>query len=84
MITTTCPVPGCDRTKPSTHLMCKGHWAMVPKDLRDEVWSAWKLRQKHADRFGPHVRAKAAALAAVRDAGAPPQAELGLSLPLND
>lgn len=75
---TACPVPSCDRVKHPAHLMCRGHWAMVPKDIRDEVWAAWKLRQKNPDRFGPHVRAKQAAFDAVRNAGAPPQAELSL------
>lgn len=78
MTTTACPVPHCDRVKNPTHLMCKGHWAMVPKELRDEVWASWKLRQKHPKRIGPHQAAKRAAIESVRNAGAPPQAELAL------
>jgi hypothetical protein len=36
-----CPATGCQRSVPSHMLMCRNHWYMVPKPLRDDVWDAY-------------------------------------------
>lgn len=33
-----CPVDGCSRSRGDRQLMCKKHWYMVPKELRDNVY----------------------------------------------
>jgi hypothetical protein len=41
-----CPVPGCDRERPSIHeLLCPRCWYRVPKGLRWRVWSKYLLYQ---------------------------------------
>jgi hypothetical protein len=30
-------VPGCSNERPRGHLMCRGHWKLVPYDLREAV-----------------------------------------------
>ena len=37
-----CPADGCDRDVSADMLMCRGHWYMVPKPLRNAVWNAWR------------------------------------------
>jgi hypothetical protein len=36
-----CPAMGCTRAVSLSMLMCRPHWYMVPKPLRDAVWAAW-------------------------------------------
>jgi len=36
-----CPADRCSRSVPSHMLMCRNHWFMVPKPLRDDVWDAY-------------------------------------------
>jgi hypothetical protein len=36
-----CPVPGCGEPIDRTRLMCRRHWNLAPKQLRDQVWSTW-------------------------------------------
>jgi hypothetical protein len=38
----TCPVEGCEETHTRSKLMCISHWYSVPKDLRDELWRAYR------------------------------------------
>lgn len=33
-----CPIEGCPNGRADKQLMCKRHWYMVPKELRDKVW----------------------------------------------
>lgn len=33
-----CHADGCNVPVPPSMLMCKKHWYMVPKDIRDAVW----------------------------------------------
>lgn len=35
-------VAGCREACPTAHLMCIGHWRMVPAALQREVWAAYK------------------------------------------
>jgi hypothetical protein len=36
-----CPAGRCTRRVGAHMLMCRPHWFMVPKPLRDDVWNAW-------------------------------------------
>jgi len=37
-----CPVPGGGELIDLSHLMCRPHWYLVPKQLRDWVWATWR------------------------------------------
>ena len=37
-----CPVSGCRERIDPSRLMCRDHWYLVPKDLRDMVWATWR------------------------------------------
>lgn len=36
-----CPIEGCTHQLPTHILMCKPHWAMVPKHVQQRVYKAW-------------------------------------------
>ena len=36
-----CHWPGCGKQVPPAKWGCSGHWYMLPKSLRDEVWAAY-------------------------------------------
>jgi hypothetical protein len=57
-----CPAKGCTRTVNPAMLMCRPHWYMVPKPLRNAVWSAW------ADGDGAGTPAHSAAILAAIEA----------------
>jgi hypothetical protein len=40
-----CPVPGCRAQIDSSRLMCRSHWYLVPKQIRDRVWATWRSGQ---------------------------------------
>lgn len=40
-----CPVPGCRAQIDPTRLMCRSHWYLVPKQIRDRVWATWRSGQ---------------------------------------
>src|ERR1035437_5921269 len=40
-----CPIPGCGRPIDPSRLMCRSHWYLVPKDVRDLVWATWRSGQ---------------------------------------
>jgi hypothetical protein len=37
-----CPAAGCTRRVGQRMLMCRAHWFMVPKPLRDAVYDAYR------------------------------------------
>lgn len=37
-----CPIEGCPKSRGDGKLMCKRHWYLVPKELRDRVWTTAK------------------------------------------
>jgi hypothetical protein len=37
-----CPVRGCRAQLDPSRLMCRDHWYLVPKPLRDQVWATWR------------------------------------------
>lgn len=41
-----CRAVGCQHVVLRTHLMCNGHWRMVPVGLRREVYAAWKVLRR--------------------------------------
>jgi len=40
-----CPIARCGRQIDPSRLMCRSHWYMVPKELRDQVWATWRSGQ---------------------------------------
>lgn len=58
-----CPIPRCGEGIDPSRLMCKKHWYMVPKQMRDHVWATW--RSGHAAYTTEHRDAVDAAVAAV-------------------
>jgi len=40
-----CPVPGCHTQIDPSRLMCRRHWYLVPKQIRDSVWATWRSGQ---------------------------------------
>lgn len=47
----TCPYPGCMRQVGSDYLACGPHWLMLPLNLRNAIWRAWRApgREGHAE-----------------------------------
>jgi len=41
-----CHATGCDRAVPTRMFMCKRHWFMLPKGLRDEIWRHYRPGQE--------------------------------------
>lgn len=41
----TCHATGCSVAVPPEMLMCKRHWFMLPKPLRDRVWRTYRRGQ---------------------------------------
>ena len=41
-----CHARGCKAPVPPRMFMCRGHWFMVPKPLRDEVWRTYRPGQE--------------------------------------
>lgn len=37
-----CPVPGCERTKQSGHMMCREDWRRVTKPTQAKVYATWR------------------------------------------
>ncbi len=40
--TARCRIPGCRGPVGARRLMCRPHWYQVPKQLRDQIWAAWR------------------------------------------
>jgi hypothetical protein len=57
-----CPVKGCPQRVSPSMLMCRQHWYMVPKPLREAVYAAWQ------DGAGAGSPAHRAAMKAATDA----------------
>jgi hypothetical protein len=37
-----CPVPGCENTRNSNHMMCRSCWSRVSKETQSAVYKAWR------------------------------------------
>jgi hypothetical protein len=59
-----CHARKCMVPVPPKMLMCKRHWYMVPKELRDRVWATYR-RGQEIDK-DPSMEYLDAAMAAVR------------------
>jgi hypothetical protein len=61
-----CPIPGCSSRIDSSRLMCRSHWYLVPREVRDQVWATWRSGQAafSRDHQDAVLRAIAAVLAA--------------------
>ncbi|MGI9507139.1 MAG: hypothetical protein ACR2RE_29205 [Geminicoccaceae bacterium] len=46
MIEHTCHAIGCEKAVPPKMFMCKYHWFMLPKSLRNEIWKAYRPGQE--------------------------------------
>lgn len=49
-----CPIAGCGALIDPSRLMCRRHWYLVPRRLRDRVWATWRggegaLRREHQE-----------------------------------
>lgn len=42
----TCHATGCDVPVPPKMFMCKRHWFMLPKPLRDRIWMHYRPGQE--------------------------------------
>lgn len=58
-----CPIPRCAERIDPSRLMCRRHWYMVPKLMRDHVWATWRSGQ--AAYSNEHQEAVQAAVVAV-------------------
>jgi hypothetical protein len=63
----TCHARGCPVAVPPKMLMCRRHWFMVPKLLRDRVWATYRTGQEegNADVTREYLDAADAAIEAV-------------------
>jgi hypothetical protein len=61
-MTHACAARGCELHVAREMLMCRRHWFMVPKRLRDRVWAAYR---GHGAGASSWVEASNAAIAAV-------------------
>ena len=63
-----CHATACSTPVPREMLMCRRHWFMVPRGVRDDVWAAYRPGQ--CDDLNPsaaYCRAAKAAVIAVAD-----------------
>ena len=60
-----CPVPGCPRQISKARLMCRRHWNLVPKELRDRVWATWQSGDGARSREHRHAVSAAITVAAI-------------------
>lgn len=42
----TCHAQGCETEVPPAMFMCRRHWFMVPKAMRDEIWRTYRRGQE--------------------------------------
>jgi hypothetical protein len=63
-----CRIPRCRLPIDASRLMCRDHWYLVPKEVRDQVWATWRSGQGAFSK--EHEEAVRAAIAAAVDASA--------------
>ena len=60
-----CAVPGCTWLVLPKYLMCLAHWALVPRELQDDLY-----RLRCSSRLDPtYISARTRAIEAIRSAG---------------
>jgi hypothetical protein len=63
-----CHATGCKAKVPPKMLMCRKHWYMVPKPLRDRVWATYVSGQEiRKDPTDEYMDAQRAAVRAVEE-----------------
>lgn len=40
-----CPRDGCNNGRRKSHFACSRCWYELPQEIRDAIWSAWRLYQ---------------------------------------
>jgi hypothetical protein len=68
MVKHRCLAEGCTRQLDARYLMCGVHWAMVPRDVQQEVYAAYTAGQTIATASPAWHTAADKAVAAVRTA----------------
>jgi hypothetical protein len=68
-----CQAYECTIMIPTSMLMCRGHWALVPRAIQDEIWKTYRVGQENAvgTDHGPspeYMTSYHKAVAAVREA----------------
>lgn len=76
----TCHADNCGVVVPRRMFMCKRHWYMLPKAMRDDVWALYVPGQerdwgKVTPEYLDHTMACIAFVAEKESASAPPQEE---------
>lgn len=46
-----CIAPRCHNETGAFFVLCKEHWKLVPLNLKDEINEAYRVRQKHPERY---------------------------------
>ena len=54
-----CPVPGCFILCAVGNLLCRDHWAEVPKPLKSTIWEELEKSQRNRTGFTPLYRSAA-------------------------
>jgi hypothetical protein len=57
-----CPSPRCGARIDPTRLMCRRHWNLIPKRIRDRVWATWHSGQAATSREHQHAVSQAIAV----------------------
>lgn len=64
----TCHAYGCEIPVPPRMLMCRRHWAMVPRQMQSAIWTTYRRGQERDKMPSPgYLEAARAAVNAVRD-----------------
>lgn len=73
-----CHATGCTTPVPAVMFMCKSHWFLVPKPMRDRIWKTY--REGQCDDMNPSdaycEAAKAAVIAVAEREGRTPDTAL--------
>lgn len=54
-----CPVPGCFNLCAVGNLLCRNHWAEVPRTLQSTIWDELAKSQRNRTGFTPLYRSAA-------------------------
>jgi hypothetical protein len=46
-----CPVPGCEAVISDDRLLCRAHWARVPRHIQRAVYAAWNAFQSSKGQY---------------------------------
>lgn len=63
-----CPVEHCPDPVRHAQLMCRRHWWLVPRTIRDRVWSTWRAYTNNRGTLEDYAEARDEAIAAATEA----------------